>query len=259
MRSIVMMKPNTLKIFANETVATRSKVLAKVLVTAVFAWAMTAAAASAVPREVGIWIDDSGKGAVKIDICGNRLCGHIVWLKETVNAKGEPLFDRHNPDASKKTRPICGLQILGELAQMQGGGFDNGWVYDPKVGKSYSVALDLTAPDVLKVTGYKGMRFMGKTFIWTRAQSELPACDGTAARADDAAVPTTAPKAAAAKPAVAKPAGAKPPAIKSAGGTAPAKQAPPQAKKTTTEKMPWDAGPKPAAKPAPAKSVAPAP
>lgn len=251
MRSIVMMKRNTLNILASQ----RAAAFSKALVTSIFALAITAAAASAVPKEVGVWIDDTGKGAVKIDICGNRLCGHIVWLRETVNAKGEPLFDRHNPDASKQTRPICGLQILGELAQMQGGGFDNGWVYDPKVGKSYSVALDLTAPDVLQVTGYKGMRFMGKTFIWTRAQTELPPCDANAPRADDALTPPKASKAAAAKSAVAKPAGAKPTAIKSAAGTTPAKQTPPQAKKTAAEKMPWDATPKPAPKPTQAKAV----
>jgi uncharacterized protein (DUF2147 family) len=54
------------------------------------------------------------------------------------------------------------LPVLGDLEQLSEGGFDNGWVYDPKEGKSYSVALDLVGPDKLKVTGYKGMRFLGK-------------------------------------------------------------------------------------------------
>jgi hypothetical protein len=99
--------------------------------------------------------------------------------------KGEPKIDRYNPEPTMRTRPICGLPVLGDLQQLREGGFDNGWVYDPKEGKSYSVALDLIGPDKLKVTGYKGMRFLGKSFIWTRAPDDLPACGGDAAATPD--------------------------------------------------------------------------
>jgi uncharacterized protein (DUF2147 family) len=129
------------------------------------------------PREAGIWYDDTGKGAVKIEICTpTTLCGKIYWLKEPMTPKGEPKIDRYNPEPAMRTRPICGLPVLGNLEQLSGGGFDNGWVYDPKEGKSYSVALDLIGPDKLKVTGYKGMKFLGKSFIWTRAPDDLPSC-----------------------------------------------------------------------------------
>ena len=77
-------------------------------------------------------------------------------------------------------------RILGDLEQLSEGGFDNGWVYDPKEGKSYSVALDLIGPDTLKVTGYKGMRFLGKSFIWTRAPADLPSCSQDSVSAPDA-------------------------------------------------------------------------
>jgi uncharacterized protein (DUF2147 family) len=138
--------------------------------------------AGADPREAGIWYDDTGKGAVKIEICTpTTLCGKIYWLKEPLTPKGQPKIDRYNPEPTMRTRPICGLPVLGDLEQLSGGGFDNGWVYDPKEGKSYSVALDLIGPDKLKVTGYKGMKFLGKSFIWTRAPNDLPSCASNAA------------------------------------------------------------------------------
>jgi uncharacterized protein (DUF2147 family) len=137
---------------------------------------LTAAPSEAAPLEVGIWYDDTGRGAVKIDICGDTLCGKIVWLKDPLNAQGEPLTDKHNPEPSMRNRFICGLPILGNLHQMSDGGFDNGWVYDPKVGKSYTVALQLLDENTLKVTGYAGLKFFGKSFIWTRAPDDLPAC-----------------------------------------------------------------------------------
>ena len=81
--------------------------------------------------ETGVWIDDSGNGAVEIYVCAeraDRLCGRIVWLREPLNAQGVPKRDRYNPKESLQTRPICGLPILGNLARMQEGGFDNGWI-----------------------------------------------------------------------------------------------------------------------------------
>lgn len=173
------------------------------IVTALAAIVACGAPADATPREVGIWYDDTGKGAVKIEVCTpTTLCGKIYWLKEPMTQKGEPKIDRYNPEPTMRTRPICGLPVLGDLQQLREGGFDNGWVYDPKEGKSYSVALDLIAPDKLKVTGYKGMRFLGKSFIWTRAPDDLPACGtDTAATPDDGVD-----KAAAMKPPAPKPA-----------------------------------------------------
>jgi uncharacterized protein (DUF2147 family) len=140
-----------------------------------------AGAASASAAEIGLWYDDTGEGAVKIEPCGNSLCGRIVWLKEPLHDDGTPLIDRHNPEASKQSRTICGLQILGELKPSSDGGYDNGWVYDPKEGKSYSLAIRLNGRDELSITGYLGVKLLGKTFTWTRAKTELPSCAATPA------------------------------------------------------------------------------
>ncbi len=160
------------------------------------------------PKEAGIWYDDTGKGAVRIEQCENKLCGKIYWLKETVNAEGKPLIDRHNPNQSQKTRPICGLQILGGLASMGDGEWDTGWIYDPKEGKSYSVAMKLDGPDTLKVTGYLVMKLMGRTLTWTRAPADLPSCAANATQAPGNTAKTGAAAAAPAAKGAAKPAAA---------------------------------------------------
>lgn len=138
-----------------------------------------APAAAQSPAEVGIWLDDTGKGAVEIKPCENKLCGFIYWLKEPMGTDGQPRIDRNNPDEAKRTRPICGLPVLGNLAKMTDGGYDSGWVYDPKVGKSYDAAVDLTGKDQLTVTGYRAIRLLGKSFVWTRAPADLPPCGQT--------------------------------------------------------------------------------
>lgn len=149
-------------------------------------------AAVAAPKEAGIWYDDTGKGAVKIEACGNKLCGKIYWLKEQLNAEGKPLRDKHNPNEGQRNRPICGLQVIGGLTLMQTGEWDSGWIYDPKEGKSYSVALVMPDANTLKVTGYLVMKLMGRTLTWTRAPDDLPACAQNAAAASPAAKPPAA-------------------------------------------------------------------
>lgn len=143
--------------------------------------AISAGSAAADPREAGIWYDDSGKGAVRLTVCGDKLCGHIYWLKEPLYPDGKPLRDRHNPNESQRTRPICGLQVIGGLAPMEGGEWDSGWIYDPKEGKSYSVSIALADVDTLKVTGYLVMKMMGRTLTWKRAPDDLPPCAQNAA------------------------------------------------------------------------------
>jgi uncharacterized protein (DUF2147 family) len=136
---------------------------------------------SAARPELGIWYDDSGQGAVEIYICqenASRLCGRIVWLKDPLNAEGVPKHDRYNPDPANQGRPICGLPMLWGLGLMSDGTFDGGKIYDPKTGKTYSVALALTESDKLKVTGYLGVKMLGKSFLWTRAPAGLPRCEG---------------------------------------------------------------------------------
>ena len=189
-------------------------------------------------KELGIWYDDSGDGAIKIEPCGDKLCGKIYWLKEPLNAKGQPLVDAHNPDSTQRTRTICGLPIFGGLVRQPEGGYDTGWVYDPKEGKSYSFAVASDGPDKLQVTGYMGMKLLGRTMVWTRAPATLPGCAGTAAAAPPPTAPTVnkAPAANTGGAAAAAPAGAK-----SAGGAPHPAPAPTAKAPANGEKLPWNA------------------
>lgn len=106
----------------------------------------------------GIWLNDTGRGAIEIKPCGNALCGNVVWVKDTNDAKG------------------CGKQIIGNAAPVGGGRWDNGWIYSPERGRKYNVELKPLTNGTLRVTGYAGMRFLSKTMIWTRAPADLQLC-----------------------------------------------------------------------------------
>lgn len=124
------------------------------------------ASASAASDPTGIWINDTGRGAIEIKQCGNALCGNVVWVKNTADAKG------------------CGKQIIGNVAPVGGGRWDNGWIYSPERGRKYNVELKPLADGTLRVTGYAGLRFLSKTMIWTRAPADLQLCGQTGNQID---------------------------------------------------------------------------
>lgn len=106
----------------------------------------------------GIWLNDTGRGAVEIKHCGDMLCGNVVWVQSAADADG------------------CGKQIIGDVAAVGGGRWDNGWIYSPERGRKYNVELTPLANGDLKVLGYAGMKFLSKTMIWKRAPQDLQLC-----------------------------------------------------------------------------------
>jgi uncharacterized protein (DUF2147 family) len=115
--------------------------------------------ASAASDPTGIWMNDTGRGAIEIKHCGDALCGNVVWVKNAADAKG------------------CGKQIIGNVAAVGGGRWDNGWIYSPERGRKYSVELTPLKNGTLRVTGYAGLKFLSKTMIWTRAPENLQLCN----------------------------------------------------------------------------------
>lgn len=120
----------------------------------------------------GLWIDHTGRGAVEISQCGGSLCGHIAWLKEPTKRDGTPVVD-------SKGRPVCGLQIIGEMKRMSDGSWDNGWIYDPEKDEKFTVELRLKSADTLQVHGYLGMKMLGETYVWRRAPASQPRCSAS--------------------------------------------------------------------------------
>ncbi|MCC7252956.1 DUF2147 domain-containing protein [Hyphomicrobium sp.] len=125
----------------------------------------------------GVWVNDTGRGAIEIKDCGGKLCGHVVWVKDTSDANG------------------CGRQIIGDLASAGSGvwGGDNAWIYSPEKKKKYNVEVTPLEDGTLKVKGYAGISFLSKTMIWTKAPADLQRCSTQEAAATPAPKAESAP------------------------------------------------------------------
>lgn len=141
----------------------------KLILTSITGLALLSAnAANAAGDPSGVWMNDTGRGAIEITNCGGALCGHVVWVKDTTDTKG------------------CGRQIIGNAAKVGANVWDNGWIYNPDKKKKYDVELKPLSNGTLQVTGYAGSKIFSKTMIWKRAPSSLVRCgsEQTVAKAD---------------------------------------------------------------------------
>ena len=124
----------------------------------------------------GLWLTEEKDAVVELKPCSARLCAHLYALHDPGVAANAT--DQHNERPELRNRPICNLQIMGELQRQPDNSWGNGWVYDPKVGKRYSVELRLKDSNTLQVHGYLGLKLAGKTATWTRT-SEAHRCVAT--------------------------------------------------------------------------------
>jgi uncharacterized protein (DUF2147 family) len=118
---------------------------------------------------LGQWYTTDKGAIVEVYQCGDKLCGKIIWLKEPNTEEGKPKTDINNPEASKHNRPIIGLNMLKGFEPDGNNEWENGEIYDPKNGKTYSCNMELKG-EVLEVRGYIGISLFGRTEKWTRVK-----------------------------------------------------------------------------------------
>lgn len=68
-----------------------------------------------------------------------------------------------------KNKSILGLNILTGL-EKDGDEWSGGNILDPRNGKVYKCYIKLTNKNNLKIRGYIGISFFGKTTFWERAE-----------------------------------------------------------------------------------------
>ncbi len=118
--------------------------------------------------EKNLWYNDEKTAKIQIYKAVNgRFCGKIVWLKEP-NRDGKPKTDMNNPDKTKRNDPELGLVILWGFMKDGETGYEDGEIYDPKNGKTYSCKMTLQGNE-LHVRGYIGISLLGRTATWTKA------------------------------------------------------------------------------------------
>ena len=112
---------------------------------------------------LGEWLAESKEGKVLIFKQGEKYFGKISWGKD-----GDKK-DVNNPEEKLRTQSIVGLVILKGF-EFTGKAWEDGTIYDPKSGKTYSSTIKMKKPNELEIMGYVGISLLGRTTVWTKAK-----------------------------------------------------------------------------------------
>ena len=118
---------------------------------------------------VGVWLTGKKDGQVKIENLGGKYFGKIVWLKAPMDSTtGKMQLDKNNPEKSLRYYPVKGLRILKDFEFIEKGVWEEGTIYDPDNGKSYSCNITMNNKNTINIRGYIGISIFGRTDVWTR-------------------------------------------------------------------------------------------
>jgi uncharacterized protein (DUF2147 family) len=140
-----------------------NKILLIAMVLGVFPFMSQAQQADAI---LGKWYTQEKDAQVEIFKEGNVYHGKMVWLKEPTE-DGKPKVDKNNTDKAKRQRPILGMRLLSDFVH-EGETWEDGTIYDPRNGKSYSSTIKLVDENTIEVRGYVGIAAFGRTVEWKR-------------------------------------------------------------------------------------------
>jgi len=131
-------------------------------VSSVFAFAQTNA------DVVGEWYNAEKDAVITLYEDGSTISGKITWMKFPNDENGNPKSDPLNPDESLQSRARLGMVMMNNFTHIEDNIWEDGELYDPKKGKTYSGILTLKDTNTLDLRGYIGFSFIGRSSTWTR-------------------------------------------------------------------------------------------
>ncbi len=114
----------------------------------------------------GQWAGDTS--ILEVGEANGALYARVISVRDPVYIAGEkdgPVgttrVDVHNPDASLRSRPIVGIDLVSGYKYDDGKW--QGQLYDPGSGKTYQSQMSVDGGGNLKLRGYIGSPMFGKT------------------------------------------------------------------------------------------------
>lgn len=119
-------------------------------------------------RILGKWYTEENKSLVEVYKQGDQYFGKMIWLKTPNREDGSAKLDDKNPDTELQKRPLLGLVILSDLEFDEDNEWEDGKIYDPESGNTYSCYIELIDHNTIHMRGYIGFSLFGRTTTWIR-------------------------------------------------------------------------------------------
>ena len=125
------------------------------------------ATAARVPGDeiLGEWWTENNEGRIRIT---RDKEGYYRGTTSCCARDGKPTLDVNNPKPELRNRSTLGIVIIWKL-KYEDGEYVDGYVYNPRDGKTYRMEMKVIDSDTLKIRGYMGISLLGQTQVWKRA------------------------------------------------------------------------------------------
>jgi uncharacterized protein (DUF2147 family) len=117
---------------------------------------------------VGEWYNAEKDAVITLFEENETVSGKITWMESPNDDNGNPKTDPLNPDEKLKSRARMGMVMMSGFAYDEDSVWDDGELYDPKKGKTYSGMMTLKDKNTIDLRGYIGFSFIGRSSTWTR-------------------------------------------------------------------------------------------
>ncbi|WP_225865853.1 DUF2147 domain-containing protein [Dyadobacter aurulentus] len=119
-------------------------------------------------RILGEWLSEEKDRRIEIYKTGSEYFGRLLWSSELFETDGKTSRkDVQNKDESLRDRNLLHVNLLLNFVY-DAGTWDDGKMYDPQSGKTYSCIIRLR-DELLEIRSYIGFPLLGKSTYWKRA------------------------------------------------------------------------------------------
>ena len=140
----------------------------KIIITLLFSFASLIVFSQTNAYVLGEWYNAEKDAVITLFEDGETVSGKITWMLHPNDSNGNPKTDPNNPDEKLRSRARLGMVMMSCFAYDEDNIWEDGELYDPKKGKTYSGILTLKDANTLDLRGYIGFSFIGRSSTWTR-------------------------------------------------------------------------------------------
>lgn len=106
----------------------------------------------------GEWWTPGFNARVRIEPCGDAVCGRIVWLWDD------------SPRNIADRQPLLGRLVIDRMEAAEPGRWHGGRLYNPEDGRDYKGSLRLQSATQLVIDGC--VLFVCRTQVWRRVEAD---------------------------------------------------------------------------------------
>ena len=118
----------------------------------------------------GLWYNAEKTSKIQFYEVNGKFFGKIVWLKEPNDASGKAKTDNKNPNEKLRATPLLNYIFMKNFKKISDKKWEDGTIYDPLNGKTYSCIITQSGTNTLDVRGYVGISLLGRTSKFTRVE-----------------------------------------------------------------------------------------